>query len=66
MRPSLLESVIVVDFHAKEAYSRLTRAGYSMSRGSVLEKENILQCELSLAVPLYVNKGNQHDNGKNI
>jgi hypothetical protein len=42
-RSSLLESVIVTDFQATEAYSSLdmTKAKYSISRLSMAEKENV-------------------------
>jgi hypothetical protein len=43
MRSSVLESVTVTEFQAKEAYSslELTKAKYSISRPSVVEKENV-------------------------
>jgi hypothetical protein len=42
-RSSLLESVIVTEFQATEAYSSLdlTKAKYSISRLSMVEKENV-------------------------
>jgi hypothetical protein len=44
MRSSLLASVIVTKFRAIEAYSSLdlTEAKYSISRLSVVEKENVI------------------------
>jgi hypothetical protein len=43
-RSRLLESVIVIEFQAAEAYSSLdlTKAKYSISRLSMAEKENII------------------------
>jgi hypothetical protein len=44
MRSSLLESAIVTEFQATEAYSSLdlTKAKYSTSRLSMIEKENVI------------------------
>jgi hypothetical protein len=44
MRSSLLGSVIVTEFQATEAYSSLdlTKAKYSISRLSMIEKENVI------------------------
>jgi hypothetical protein len=59
--------VIVVDFKATEAYSSVDwpkqNTAWITCRRS---RRKILQCELSLAVPLHVNKGNQHDDGNSI
>jgi hypothetical protein len=43
MHSSLLESVIVIEFHATEAYSSLdvTKEKYSTSKLSQVENENV-------------------------
>jgi hypothetical protein len=43
MRSSILESVIVTEFQATEAYSSLdlTKAKYSISRLSIVEQESV-------------------------
>jgi hypothetical protein len=48
--PSLLESVIVTEFQAKELFSNLclTKTQYSASRGSMLEKQNMIASLLLL------------------
>jgi hypothetical protein len=55
MRSSLLESVIITEFQATEAYSNLdlTKAKYSMSTLSVVEK---VVYELTLIVSLHEKK----------
>jgi hypothetical protein len=44
MRSSLLESVIVIEFHATETYQSLdqTKEKYNISKLCVVEKENII------------------------
>jgi hypothetical protein len=44
MRSSLLESAIITEFQATEAYSSLdmTKADYSISRLSMVKKENVI------------------------
>jgi hypothetical protein len=62
MRSSLLESVIITEFQATEAYSSfvLTETKYSISRLSKVEKENVI-VQLALVIPEHVKKENRHD-----
>jgi hypothetical protein len=66
-RLSLLESVIVTEFQATEAYSNLdltTKAKNSISRLSKVENEKMY--ELTLIVSLHEKKDNRHADGNEV